>query len=143
MTPTFAGRIHTRLVLLATVGVVWTLLIVPFLPGPAGPLYGVAFRALALTALFGIVLWEPLYHFLQQFRWEKDWPAVLGLASGLPEGLLVLAVLRGGPLEFAPPSATVAFWLHFATTWTVVWFTAHGPLRVVALRWRYRGGRLW
>jgi hypothetical protein len=140
MTPTLAGRIQTRLVLLATVGLVWTILIVPFLPGAT---YGVAFTALILTAVFGVVPWEPVYHLLQQFRWEKDWPAIFAYLSGLPEGLLILAVLQQGPLAFAPASATVSFWLHFGSTWTLVWFAAHGPMRVVSLRWRYRGGRLW
>ena len=31
--------------------------------------------------------WEFLYHGLQQFRWEKDWPTLFGLSAGHPRRL--------------------------------------------------------
>ena len=34
------------------------------------------------------------------------------------------------------------FAISFATTWVLVWATANGPLRIVLVRWRFRGGRL-
>lgn len=142
MTPSLAGRIQTRLLLLGTVGVVWTLIIGPFLPadGELGDVYGMAFRALAATALLGAVIWEPLYHLLQQLRWEKDWPTVLGLVTGIPEGLLVWALVFGDGMSGV---TSTTFWLHFGTTWVLVWAAANGPLQVVLIRWRYRGGRVW
>jgi len=140
MTPTFIGRIQTRLLLLATVGVVWTILVTPFLPAggaPLGDVYGATFQALAIVAVVGIIIWEPIYHGLQQLRWEKDWPTGIGLVTGLTEGVttyLVLAADRDVP--------GAAFFFHFATTWILVWASVHGPLRIVLLRWRYRGGRI-
>lgn len=140
MTPTFIGRLQTRLLLLATVGIVWTILVSPFLPaGDAtlGEVYTATFRALAIVALIGVIIWEPIYHGLQQLRWEKDWPTGLGLVTGLTEGLSTYLLLTA---TMDVPGA--AFVLHFLTTWVLVWLSVHGPLRVVLLRWRYRGGRI-
>ena len=96
MTPTLLGRIQTRLALLLVVGLGWTLLVTPFLPAggaPIGERYGATLSALVLVGLFGVVLWEPLYHGLQQLRWEKDWPTGLGLVTAVPEGILTYVVL--------------------------------------------------
>ncbi|MEM9562374.1 MAG: hypothetical protein AAGA93_07160 [Actinomycetota bacterium] len=139
MTPTLIGRIQSRLIVVTVVGLVWTILIVPFLPAGGadlGTVYGMTFRAVIYTAVVGAVFWEPLYHWFQQYRWEKDWPTGLGLVTGLPEGLVVLALLQAsGPVPGG------AFLVHFTTTWLLVWFVLNGPLRVLLPRWRFRGGR--
>ena len=140
MTPTLLGRIQTRLLLLATVGVLWTLVVSPFLPAggaPIGDVYTATFRALAIVAIVGVLIWEPIYHGLQQLRWEKDWPTGIGLVTGLTEGVTTYLVLTG--IMDVPGSAFV---IHFFTTWVLVWMSVHGPLRIVLLRWRYRGGRI-
>ncbi len=140
MTPTLLGRLQTRFFLLVTVGLAWTLLVTPLLPRDGAGLsesFGLTLTALATVTVIGLVGWEPIYHLLQQIRWEKDWPTGLGLVTGLPEGLvtyLVLAAERDVPVA--------AFVIHFSTTWLVVWLAVHGPLRIVLLRWRYRGGRI-
>lgn len=139
MTPTLMGRIQTRIILLLTVGLGWTVLITPLLPSagaPLGEVYAATLTALLLVMVIGTLVWEPIYHGLQQLRWEKDWPTGIGLVTGIPEGLVAfgaLSMLRSFP--------AAAFWWHFTTTWVVVWLVLHGPLRIVALRWRYRGGR--
>ncbi|MCG5214923.1 hypothetical protein [Streptosporangium sp. KLBMP 9127] len=145
MVPTLFGRLQTRLFLLATVGLIVTLLIVPILPGTEGPLgdlYLSAILVLAMVAVLGLV-WELLYHFLMQFRWEKDWPTLFGLLTLIPEGLLLFFLLRSGAVGFidpAPPAA--AFWTHFLVVWMCVWLVANGPMRVPFIRWRFRGGRV-
>lgn len=145
MVPTLFGRIQTRIFLLATVGVLVTLLIVPVLPGLDGPLserYRSGFLVLLSVAVLG-VLWEFLYHFLMQFRWEKDWPTLFGLVTLVPEGLLLFFLLRSdgiGLIDPAPPAA--AFWIHFVVVWLCVWLVANGPMRVPFIRWRFRGGRV-
>lgn len=145
MVPTLSGRIQTRLVLLASIGVVVTALMVPVLPGVAGPLsdrYRIGFLVLAAVALLGVG-WELGYHFLMQFRWEKDWPSLFGLVTLLPEGALLGVLLHYGmlpPIEPAPPQA--AFAAHFTGVWLSVWLVANGPMRVPFIRWRFRGGRL-
>ncbi|NUT37611.1 MAG: hypothetical protein HOV79_31590 [Hamadaea sp.] len=123
MVPTLAGRLQTRLFLLATIGSLVTLLVAPLPDG---------FVVLAVVAAFGIG-WELVYQFLMQFRWEKDWPTLFGLVTAVPEGLLVWAVLR-------PPAGQFA--VHFGAVWLAVWLVANGPMRVPFLRWRFRGGRL-
>ena len=94
--------------------------------------------ALVLVALVGI-LWECFYHFLQQYRWEKDWPILFGLLEGIPEGIVAFLLIR---LVLDPPPSALTFFLHYGTTWVLVWMVAVGPLRVVLLRWKFAGGRM-
>jgi hypothetical protein len=96
--------------------------------------------ALVLVAVIGVV-WELIYHGLQQFRWEKDWPTLFGLITGVPEGIVVYLLLDGGvPWEFGDvPVGT--FSSMFIIVWLAIWLTANGPLQIVFPRWRYRGGR--
>ncbi len=148
MTPTLSGRIQTRLVLLTSLGVLWTVLIGPLLVGimgddaaTLGDVYRLAFGALVLVAVVGVA-WELIYHGLQQYRWEKDWPTLFGLIEGLPEGIVVLLLLRAGLPWDVGDVPVGAYIVHFATTWIVVWLFANGPMRVINLRWRYRGGQL-
>lgn len=142
MTPTVVGRIQTRIVILATLGSAWTLLITLALPGAAelGAKYRVTFRALVLVIGLGVA-WELVYHSLQQLRWEKDWPTLFGLVTGVPEGIVVwVALLATLPADLDVTGSQ--FLIHFVTTWLVVWLFLNGPMRVIALRWRFRGGRL-
>src|ERR1700759_169290 len=99
MVPTMNGRMQTRIFLLAMIGGLITLIIVPVLPGSA-PLrdkYRDGFLVLLSVAVLG-VFWELLYHFLMQWRWEKDWPTLFGLATAVPEGILVWLLLRAGAI---------------------------------------------
>jgi hypothetical protein len=141
MIPTLAGRIQTRLFLLFTVGLAWTIVVTPVLPrfgASAGAVFGTTILALFVVALLGLG-WELLYHAIQQYRWEKDWPILYALIEGIPEGLVAFVVVD--TLVGAGPHV-VTFFLHFATTWVLVWLVAIGPLRMVLLRWRFRGGRI-
>ena len=148
MTPTLVGRIQTRLVLLGTVGVVWTALITPLLPRPGwaslGMVYKITFEAIGYVAAGGIG-WELVYHGLQQFRWDKDWPSLFGLLTAISEGAVVWVILHAthaipGTWGASSPILKL-FAIHFVTTWLLIWLTLHGPLRVIALRWRFEGGR--
>ena len=95
-------------------------------------------QVLALVMAVGI-LWEFPYHLLQQFRWEKDWPSLFVLLLGIPEGIVLFFVARA-VLDPDPP--TSLFVVHFATTWIVVWLMAIGPIRMLFIRWRFKGGRI-
>jgi hypothetical protein len=144
MTPTLSGRIQTRIVLLTVIGGLWTLLVSPVLPGrdgaPLDIVYEATFTALLLVGVVGIA-WELLYHGLQQFRWEKDWPTLFGLLLGVPEGVVVFLLLRAGiPWDVGEVPVSL-FVTHFATTWILVWLVANGPARVPFSHWRFRGGR--
>jgi uncharacterized membrane protein len=157
VTPTFFGRIQTRLFLLATIGVLATLVITPFLPitltNGAVPesgfgfqllidTYGVTFTALIIVAVAGVAIWEPIYHLLQQFRWEKDWPTLFGLLTGVNEGLLTWIILQQLSLPVNIEMGPLGFSIDFAFVWLCVFLFANGPMRVVFIRWRFRGGRI-
>jgi hypothetical protein len=144
MVPTLWGRIQTRIFLLVTVGSVVTALITPVLPvdAPLAEKYRTTFIVLGAVLVFGIG-WELIYHFLMQFRWEKDWPSMFGLLTMVPEGLLLYGLIWAGAgrsINVDPP--LLAFTIHFVTVWVCVWLVANGPMRVPFIRWRFRGGRL-
>ena len=141
MTSTFFGRVQTRLFTVGTVGLLWTLLLTPFLRLPAGEEYKVTLTTLGWVALLGILVWEPVFHLLQQFRWEKDWPAMFLLLQAVPEAVLVRVVLDR-TLTVSSPVGVGTFALHFATTWVAIFLFVQGPMRVPFLRWRFRGGRI-
>lgn len=143
MTPTLIGRIQTRLFLLVVIGLPWTLLVTPFLPhadgGTLAGLYTTTVTALVLVGLLGCVIWEPLYHLGQQFRWEKDWPTLFGLVTSIPEALLLWAVL---PRYADSPATGWTFVFHFFSLWVLMWLVAIGPIKIVLIRYRFRGGRV-
>jgi hypothetical protein len=142
------GRIQTRVFLILVIGGLWTLVAVWFTPTETGSsVWGVLqidVLNLVIITVLGVVLWEPLYHLLQQFRWEKDWPAFFGLLTGVNEGVLAWIVLRW--IEPMPEGVVVGlsgFLVLFVTTWVVTWVWVNGPMRIFSIRWRFRGGRLW
>jgi hypothetical protein len=144
MVPTLWGRIQTRVFLLTTVGSVITALITPVLPvdAPLADRYRTTLVVLAAVTIVGVG-WELIYHFLMQFRWEKDWPSLFGLVTMVPEGVLMWALLYAGVVPFlGSPPPLPAFVLQFGTVWLAVWLIANGPMRVPFIRWRFRGGRL-
>lgn len=145
MLPTLNGRIQTRVLALGVIGCFVALVITPFLPTGSlslGQAYRVTFSVLLATVLVG-VLWELLYHFLQQFRWEKDWPTLFGLLTMVNEGALMWVLVHSTTIvlpETLRPSLT-AFLIQFILTWIVFWLIVNGPMRVVFHRWRFQGGR--
>ncbi|WP_028657160.1 hypothetical protein [Nocardioides sp. J54] len=143
MLPTLNGRIQTRIFMLVVFGGLITLVLTPMLPGD--PDYRTTYLILAAVLVLGIV-WELVYHVIQQFRWEKDWPTMFGLITALNEGALVWLLLD---LELVPgidyPSDGVPFWaffIDFTVIWLVVWIWTNGPMRVPFIRWRFFGGRI-
>ena len=144
MVPTLYGRIQTRIVLLIVVGGIWTLIITPFLPTgqPLSTSYRTTFLVLLSVLVLG-VLWEFVYHGLQQFRWEKDWPTFFGLLTMINEGILVWVLLNAGLVPGIDSVPLSAFLIQFITTWLVVWLVANGPVQIFFSRWRFRGGRFW
>ena len=140
MLPTLHGRIQTRIFMLVVFGGLVTLVLTPFLPGD--PSYQTTYLVLATVTVLGIA-WELLYHWLQQFRWEKDWPTLFGLVTAINEGALVWLALRQGwvpGIDVAPMFST--FLILFLVVWLVVWVWVNGPMRVPLIRWRFRGGRI-
>ncbi|MDP5228727.1 MULTISPECIES: hypothetical protein [Arthrobacter] len=127
-----SGRLQTRLLLAVFVALPWALL--------AGTWFGVSRAGAVLMVLLmtGLgLLWELVYHGLQQRRWDKDWPSLLALLSGAAEyAALRLVLLLLGVDE----PAAGAGWF-FVSAWLLLWVIQQGPLRVLAPRWRFQGGR--
>ncbi|MFI6044970.1 hypothetical protein ACIA8C_25300 [Nocardia sp. NPDC051321] len=145
MLPTLNGRMQARVLALSVIGCFVALIITPFLPTGSlslGQAYRVTLSILLATVAIG-VLWELLYHFLQQFRWEKDWPTLFGFCTMVNEGALMWVLIRYTTVvlpEALHPSLT-AFLIQFIVTWIVFWLIVNGPMRVVFHRWRFQGGR--
>ncbi len=153
MTPTLNGRIQSKLFLLLIIAPLWTLvvtpLLVPLVDGSDASMtasYGVvlvnALQVLGWVAAVGI-LWELLWHALQQRRWEKDWPILYGMLQYVPEGIVAFLIVNPafGGLTTAGGVPTAAFLVHFITTVLVTWTWINGPHRIFFLRWRFEGGR--
>jgi hypothetical protein len=163
MLPTLFGRIQSRIFFLATIGSFFTFVMASILPADfcyqgqcvsAG--YGDklqdGFAALLWVAIFG-VLWECLYHFVMQWRWEKDWPTFFGLVTGINEGLLVYFLGDKGVLpgfvgrgtELEDLIGLIPAWFFFPLFWVVwiaVWIWSNGPMRIFNIHWRFFGGRI-
>ena len=126
--------------MLATWGALITLLITPILPND--PDYKTTYIILATVAVLGVG-WEIIYHLVQQFRWEKDWPTLFGFITCVNEGALIWLLLE---LEVIPgidgevPFST--FVIDFMVIWVVIWLWVNGPMRVPLIRWRFFGGRI-
>lgn len=143
MLPTLAGRLQTRVFVLLTVGLVLTLIITPLLPMDDAPMD--EYRATVIVLLAVVVLglfWELLYHLLQQFRWEKDWPTLFGLLTGVNEGILLWLLLTRDAVPGVSGIGLWTFVLQFAVVWIGTWLWVNGPMRAPFIRWRFRGGRL-
>lgn len=141
MTPTLFGRWQTRLFLLATVGVVVTL---PFALGDFTPNARTTFFwVLGYIACFGLA-WDVLYHSLQQFRWDHDWPGALQLLAGIWEaGFLASLIKTVGLPGIGTEIALPWFALHYSLVWVAVYLAAHSLMRIIFPRWRFRGGQWW
>ncbi|HLN76817.1 MAG TPA: hypothetical protein VK204_07190 [Nocardioidaceae bacterium] len=143
MVPTLGGRLQTRVFVLVVVGGLVVLAVTPLLVSGAsiGDLYQATYVVLAAVLVLGLA-WEFVYHFLQQFRWEKDWPTMFGLLTGINEGLLVWVLLSADVLPTGTSVSGGNFLIVFVSVWLVTWLWVNGPMRVPWIRWRFRGGRL-
>jgi hypothetical protein len=139
MTPTLIGRLQTRVFVILVIGLPWTLFLWAF--AIDAPLESMV-KVLIAMGVIGLG-WELLYHWLMGFRWEKDWPSLLGLVTGLNEGLLLWCLLALGAvpgLEVGPSGPQ--FITHFAGAWILIWLWLQGPMKIFDPRWRFRGGRV-
>ncbi len=142
MTPTLFGRWQTRVLLFSTVGVAISL---PFCISPIGtqPSW-VYLWVLGYITIFGIV-WDILYIYMQNLRWDRDWPGIFQLLAGIWElgFLLFLAKvihLPGVTQENLNLSGLI---LHYALVWIAVYTVSQTVMRILFPYWRFEGGRWW
>lgn len=139
MTPTLFGRWQTRLLLLATVGVLVTL---PFSLGIIGPgSDAIFFWILGYVVLFGLA-WDIAYNYLQKLRWDRDWPGALQLLAGIWEALFVLCGVKLFGLPNVKRSLPVFwFFIHYSLVWLSVYIASQSLMRILFPRWRFKGGQ--
>lgn len=146
MTPTLTGRIQTRLLLIATLGALWTLVLAYLLPAGEAKSDDIAVRFGVLFAVFVFGAgWDCIYFLAQQLRWEKDWPTLFGLLTCVNEAALIWVLLQSSLVPWIPAAMRPTFdvfAVHFATVWVLLWLVAHGPIKAALPRWRFRGGAL-
>ena len=136
MTPTLVGRWQTRLLLLATLGVVISAV---FWLATGRDVF---FSVLLYVALFGVV-WDVLYIWLQEFRWERDWPAAFQVLNGIVEGAVVYAAIElVGLPGISKGLDPLLFAAHYGTVWLVIFLAVQGPMRALLPFWRFHGGRV-
>jgi len=140
MTPTLFGRWQTRLLLLATIGVLVTL---PFGLGIISPSpSSVYFWVLGYVAIFGMV-WDILYNYLQKFRWDRDWPGIFQLLAGIWEGIFLIIIIKifRLPLSGVSNLNLGVFIGHYSLVWLGIYLASQTVMRVLFPRWRFRGGQ--
>jgi hypothetical protein len=141
MTPTLFGRWQTRLLLMATVGVIVSL---PFAMGLIdGSPDSIYFWILGYVTVFGLG-WDILYNYLQKFRWDRDWPAAYQLFAGLWELLFILCGVQIFNLPLPIPKeqlSLIMVLLHYSVVWLSVFITSQSIMRILFPRWRFRGGQ--
>lgn len=142
MTPTLFGRWQTRLLLLFTVGV---LVSIPFAMGLIASSPGIVyFWILVYVAIFGLG-WDVLYDKIQKYRWDRDWPAVYQFFAGIWEMVFVFCGVKLlGFLPIPIPKEELSpgvFFLHYSFVWLAVFIVSQSLMRIVFVRWRFRGGQ--
>lgn len=152
MIPTLMGRWQVRLFLFAVIGLpvtffytLWTLIFGlngwPFLT-VAGQFYGFLIAIL----LLGLIL-DPLYIFIQKFRWDRDWPFAYQLFFSFVELGIVLTMARVGWVPwlsetfFNLPGALGIAIGHFIWVFIPSFIALLGLIQIFFVRWRFKAGR--
>jgi hypothetical protein len=139
MTFTLFGRWQIRVLLLATVGMLLTILIL-FRSG--SPIAGQTFSVLIYLGLFGLI-WDFAYHQLQRLRWDGDWNGLLQFAGAVWEGLFLVMVLKAVCLPGIDRAGfNLPEFVGFYTVYCVLnSIVMHSLLRILSPYSRFNGGQ--
>jgi hypothetical protein len=139
MTPTLLGRWQTRLVMLATFGLVITLVFAL----SYRPFNETFFVVLFWVAVFGLG-WDIVFILLQKLRWDRDWPPLFQWLAAAAEGLAVYLVIDNTGLPGVAEGGVPAgiFTAHYGLVFFTTWAWTQGPMRALFPRWRFDGGRV-
>lgn len=134
MTPTLLGRWETRLALLATIGLLITLIFAVVFGSTAFLL------VLVYVAVFGLI-WDVIYIAMQQLRWDRDWPAAFQIINGITEGIFLYLVIRIAGLPGVPTDLSLGLFIaQYGLVWLAVFLWTQGPMRAIFPFWRFHGG---
>ncbi len=148
MLPTLRGRIETRLFLILFVGLPVTFLYALAVGGLPLDTRLLLVLLGVLLALFivGVIL-DPVYILIQKLRWDRDWPFAYQFFFSIIEFVIVLALASLGWIPwldaflFQQGEVIRIAIFHFAWVFLIGFLLLLGPLAVLFVRWRYKGGR--
>jgi hypothetical protein len=138
MTPTLIGRWQSRIFLLATIGVLFTL---PFaFSSGFQQINFIYFWILFYVGAFGL-LWDILYTFLQKFFWDHDWPGIIQLFAAIAEGIFLGLIINLVSLPFISEKPDLLTYVtHYSVVWVAVYCASWVVMRLLFPRARFRGG---
>lgn len=115
----------------------------PFTIGAIGPGASPIFGLILLYVILFGLLWDVVYDFLQQFRWDRDWPGALQLLAGIGEAIFLGAIAKSIPLPGLVPEDLSLKWfaVHYTCVWLGVYVASQSAMRILFPRWRFRGGK--
>jgi hypothetical protein len=139
MTFTLFGRWQIRVLLLATVGMLLTMLMVV---GSGALLAGQGFLTLIYLGLLGLG-WDLVYHQLQRLRWDGDWNGLLQLGGAIGEGILLVMVIKAMGLPgIDRASFNIPGFIGFYTSFCVLnSIVTYSILRILSPYSRFNGGQ--
>ena len=147
MTPTLWGRITTRILLFILIGLPVTFFYAWWQTSWNWPPSIVPFIILATLLIVGLVL-DPIYIFLQGFRWDHDWPFAFQFLFSIIEFLIVLLIIDTDWHPLLLPAA-IGTWtdlgyvtLHFTLVFIPSFLALLGGLQIFLVRWRFKAGQL-
>jgi hypothetical protein len=139
MTFTLFGRWQIRVLLLATVGLLLTILtVVRSSPSIAGQ----TFLTLGYLGLFGLG-WDLLYHQLQRLRWDGDWNGLLQFGCAVWEGIFVVTMIKViGLPGIDRGSFNLAGFIGLYASFSLInSIVTHSLLRILSPYSRFNGGQ--
>ena len=154
MVPTLKGRWLTRILLFLWIGVPVTFIFSLIIAGPRSPAlpfvgwrYDILpFQILSLLLIVGLIL-DLVYFYIQQFRWERDWPFAFQFFFSIVEFVIVLALVWWGVLDFTRPRSQLhtsenylTFTIHFACVFIPSFLAVLGFVQIFMIRWRFKSG---
>jgi hypothetical protein len=139
MTFTLFGRWQIRVLLLATVGMLLTILMVV---RSSSSIAGQTFLTLLYLALFGLG-WDLVYHQLQRLRWDGDWNGLLQFGGAVWEGLFLVMVIEAVGLPGIDRAGfNMPGFMGFYTSYSVLnSIVTHSLLRILSPYSRFNGGQ--
>lgn len=146
MIPTLAGRLQTRIFLFLFVGLPITLAYGFVLSGWQWDWRTIQIFVWFLCTITGLgLLLDPIYIFAQTTRWDRDWPFAYQAFFSWVEFGVVFYAARAGLIVFLPEAAFQSLSIpitHFALVFVPSFLALLGPLQVIFIRWRFKGGQL-
>ena len=138
MTFTLFGRWQIRVLLLATLGMLLSILIVVRFNSIAGQ----TFLTLLYLGVLGLG-WDFGYHQLQRLRWDGDWNGLLQFAGAVWEGVfLVMVIGTVGLPGIDRASFNLSGFIGFYTSYCLLNSIAtHSLLRILSPYSRFNGGQ--